>query len=118
MFNKKSMGLHWDVLLISLFVSIGILYYAIASVNIPKVGKISLETVKTLEKNDLIPSIIERVMKWINEMTIKDLDENKIFKLRSYCRSAEYKGRISGSKQLLYGGFGRIEGNNSFFIIY
>ena len=111
------MGLHWDVLLISLFVSIGILYYAIASVNIPKVGKISLETVKTLEKNDLIPSIIERVMKWINEMTIKDLDENKIFKLRSYCRSAEYKGRISGSKQLLYGGFGRIEGNNSFCII-
>lgn len=112
MFNKKSMGLHWDVLLISLFVSIGILYYAIASVNIPKVGKISLETVKTLEKNDIIPSIIERVMKWINEMTIKDLDGNKIFKLRSYC-DEDYKQKIEKNKQRLNGGFMDLEGELS-----
>ena len=113
MLNKKSMGLHWDILLISLFISIGILYYSIASVDIPKVGEISLEMIKTLEKNSITPTIIERIMKWINEQTIKDLDENKIFDLRDYCESEEYKGKISGSKQTLNGGFMGLEGKDA-----
>ena len=115
MFNKKAAigGLEWDALLFATLVIIVASIYFVYSVDLPKVGEISLEMIKTLEKNSRIPIIIEGFMKWINEKTIPILNGNKIFILKSYCENEDYKQRIAVSHQVLNGGFGAIEGKNA-----
>ena len=115
MFNKKAAigGLEWDALLFATLVIIVASIYFVYSVDLPKVGEISLEMIKTLEKNSRITIIIEGFMKWINEKTIPILNGNKIFILKSYCENEDYKQRIAVSHQVLNGGFGAIEGKNA-----
>lgn len=93
--NKKSMGLHWDILLLALFISIGILYYSIGSTKIPKAGEYSLEIIKTAEENGFVPSIMEIFMKMLNSQTAGKFGDHELFKVRSYCESAAYKASLT-----------------------
>ncbi len=113
MFNKKAIGIEWDVLAIAFFIAVGIVTYSSYNVNIPKVGEIPLNTIQILEKNSRLPIIIEGFMKLINEKTTTAINENKIFKLRSYCENEGYKGGLDGKSQALIGDFGPLEGRDA-----
>ena len=85
MFNKKSMGLHWFMLLIGLFMAIGILMYSTIQYKLPQVGEYSFSMLRTFEKNSRVPVIIEEIGEGINENTIRNFDNNKVFGLKSSC---------------------------------
>jgi len=116
--NKKAIGIQWDLLILAFLIGIGIVVYYSAIVPIPKVGKVSLNILKTFEENSRVPLIIEEIVKWSNEKTIEDLEENRIFNLKSYCGSG-YEDRLieRTPKQTLYGVFGALENYNSNCII-
>lgn len=91
MYNKKALsGLKWIFLLISFFISVGILYFQIFTANIPKIGEYSVGVIKSQEKRNNLPIIMERLLTDLNENTINEFDENRVFTLKSYCEE-DYK---------------------------
>ena len=86
MSNKKSF-MHWEILLVALFVSIGILYLPTRSVDIPKVGEFSADMIKSLEKGSNIPIIIQNIMKYLNKEANITYENHPIFGLDSYCNN-------------------------------
>ena len=85
MLNKKSMGLHWFMLLIGAFIAIGTILYSATQDNLPEVGEYSFYMLRTFEKNSRVPVIIEDIAEGINQNTLDDFDNNKVFGLRSDC---------------------------------
>jgi hypothetical protein len=118
MLNKKSAtGIHWELLLFAFIIALGILFYSLAKYDFPKVGEYSTSIISTAEKYSRTYPLMEGFMGWINKNTHDLLDENKIFELRSFCENDAYKERVREERQLLTGGFGQLEGNNSFCVI-
>jgi len=99
MSNKKSF-MHWEILLVALFVSIGILYLPTRSVDIPKVGEFPTNMIKSLEKGGNIPIIIQNIMEQLNKEANLTYEEHIVFTLDSYCESVTYKDSlITGNKE-------------------
>src|SRR3989338_3694505 len=94
MLSKKSMGLHWDVLLVSFFIAVGILLYSTSNPNIPKVGEVSINMIKFMEKNSNIPAIVDYIMKWINKKATAEFDSHKVLALNSYCEDPDYRASL------------------------
>tara|TARA_Y100000310_G_scaffold240050_1_gene243848 strand:+ start:205 stop:1311 length:1107 start_codon:yes stop_codon:yes gene_type:complete len=93
-FNKKALGLKWIALAITIIMSIGAVLYLAAQYDIPQVGEYSFNMLRTFEKNSRVPVIIEDIAEGINENTIDNFDNNKVFGLRSYCENLSYKDKI------------------------
>jgi len=103
MLNKKAMGMHWYILIISFFISVGvIMYYEFIDSPIPKVGEYSVIIGKTLEKESIIPSLIERVMEDINKQSTVRFNDHIEFLdlLDSYC-DEDYKDNLGWSGFLI-----------------
>ncbi|MFH0868507.1 MAG: hypothetical protein V1831_04290, partial [Candidatus Woesearchaeota archaeon] len=99
MLNKKAIGIEWYALIIAFVVGIGIIIYSVVSVQIPKVGEYSLSMSKTFESKAIIPTVIDSFMELINKRSIKALDENKIFGLKTFCEDS-YTGHIGDTQKL------------------
>jgi hypothetical protein len=103
MINKKAMGMHWFILIMSFFISIGmIMFYQFIETDIPKVGEYSVIMGKTLEKESIIPSLIERVMEDINKQSTVRFNDHIEFLdlLDSYC-DEDYKDNLGWSGFLI-----------------
>jgi hypothetical protein len=103
MLNKKAMGMHWYILIISFFISVGvIIYYEFIDSPIPKVGEYSTIMSNTLEKSSIIPSLIERVMEDINKQSTVRFNDHIEFLdlLDSYC-DEDYKDNLGWSGFLI-----------------
>ena len=103
MSNKKAMGMHWFILIMSFYLSIGmIMYYQFIETDIPKVGEYSTIVSKTLEKSSIVPSLIEHVLEDINEQS-RDrfiVHTDFLHSLGSYCMG-DYEDKWNQHKHLL-----------------
>ena len=103
MLNKKAMGMHWYILIISFFISVGvIMYYEFIDSPIPKVGEYSAIMSKTLEKESIIPSLIERVMEDINKQsTVRFNDHIEFLGLLDSDCNGTYENNLGWSSFLI-----------------
>jgi len=91
MFNKKALGFEWYILIISFIVSMGILFFQSQTYeSLPRIGEYSIEISKSLDRGGVLPSIIGRLLSDVNKNTNESFDDNRIFKLNSYCEDADY----------------------------
>src|SRR3989344_5410055 len=95
MFDKKATGLYWDAAMLALVISVGMLIYYSANTNVPKIGEFSLNAVKALENGNNIPITVEIAMEELNKASTDNFDNNKAFKLKSYCENAVYKNSLT-----------------------
>ena len=103
MLNKKAMGMHWYILIIAFFMSVGIImYYEFIDSPIPKVGEYSVIIGKTLEKESIIPSLIERVMEDINKQsTVRFNDHIEFLGLLDSDCNGNYENNLGWSGFLI-----------------
>jgi hypothetical protein len=85
MFNKKAFGIHWHILIISFIISIGIIMFSdVLKINLPVVGKYSVSISKTLEGTMNIPTILDRILKDVNDQSVRDLRDHENILLESF----------------------------------